>query len=128
MARARSNASGDADAGEERQPSASDTAKAAAKATAKVISQVGHQTSLVSKSAETRFLDAGVAALAGASTAWWTATRENPGWWGLGLSVLGGFMAVEGKHELQKIGWGMLGANIGYLTLRLVKPDLRQQG
>lgn len=89
------------------------------------------KTSILPESGQIRFLDGAVVALAAALSTAWTATRPTTASnfaWGMGSSVAGLFMMVQGKGELRNAGMGILGGNIGYLTLRLTKPDLRQQG
>ena len=96
-------------------------AKAAA-ARSKAIRNAGKSTSLLSTSKDTRFMDAGITALASAVTVVYTATR--PGNQSLGFAafwMLAGALAmVEGTGgELQYLGGGILSANGAYFALRL---------
>ncbi len=94
----------------------------AAAARSKAVRNAGKSTSLLSTSKDTRFMDAGITALASAVTVVYTATR--PGNQSLGFAafwtLLGALMMVEGTGgELQFIGSGVMSANAAYFGLRL---------
>lgn len=93
----------------------------AAAARRKAIRSAGKQTSLLSTSKDTRFMDAGITAAVSAATVVYTATR--PGNQSIGFSLfwllLGSLMFVEGNGELQYLGAGTMAAQSAYLSLRL---------
>lgn len=90
-------------------------------ATSKAVRNAGKQTSLLSTSKDTRFMDAAINIGVAAATVVYTATR--PGNQSIGFAtfwtILGGFMFVESNGELKYGGGAISAANASYLALRL---------
>lgn len=88
-------------------------------------------TSILPESPEVRLMDAAVTGGVAVGSVLWTATRATTGQqygWGAFWTALGTGMAIMGRGELRYGGFGLIGANLGYLALRTVTPVLDKPG